>query len=193
MIYPIVAYGHPVLRKVAENISPDFPRLGEIIEGLYETMYAAHGVGIAAPQVGLSIRLFVVDGTPMEREGREMEELKGWKKIFINPQIVEETGEEWAFEEGCLSIPDIREDVMRPNKVRLRYQDENFQTHEEEFDGLKARVIQHEYDHLEGVLFVDHISAFRKTRIRARLGRISKGDIDLDYPMTFAKKGTLVK
>ncbi len=193
MIYPIVAYGHPVLRKVAEPIQADHPKLGEIIENLYETMYAASGVGIAAPQVGLSIRLFVVDGTPMEREGREMEELHGWKKVFINPEILEESGEEWAFEEGCLSIPDIREDVMRPPTVRLRYQDQNFKTHEEEFTGLKARVIQHEYDHLEGVLFVDHISAFRKTRLRARLARISKGDIDLDYAMTFAKKGTLVK
>jgi peptide deformylase len=188
MIYPIVAYGHPALRKVAEPISQGHPGLKEIISNLYETMYAASGVGIAAPQVALSIRLFVVDGTPMERDGREMEELQGWKKVFINPEMIEEKGEEWAFEEGCLSIPDVREDVYRPGVIRLRYHDEHFKVHEEEFTGLKARVIQHEYDHLEGILFVDHISPFRKTRIRGRLGRISKGAIDADYPMLFAKK-----
>ena len=148
----------------------------ELIANMYETMYQANGVGLAAPQIGKSIRMFVIDSTPMEDE-----ETPAVKKTFINPEILEETGEPWAFEEGCLSIPGIREDVNRQAKIRIRYYDEEWNEHEEEFDGIVARIIQHEYDHIEGILFTDHISTFKKRLLKGRLFNISKGKIDVDY------------
>lgn len=187
MKLPIVAYGDPVLRKKAEEIDEDYPNLKEIIANMFETMYAAHGVGLAAPQIGLSIRLFVVDASPFaeDEEGEVDPTLKDFKKVFINPIIVEETGEKWAFGEGCLSIPDINEDVMRPERVLINYLDENFEEHEIELTGLAARVIQHEYDHIEGKLFIDKIGPLKKTMLKNRLDNISKGMIRVGYKMRF--------
>lgn len=186
MILPIVAYGDPVLKKQAADIPSDYPALQDLIANMFETMYAAHGVGLAAPQIGKSIRLFVVDASGFVEEGdEEYETLKDFKKVFINPQIIEEKGEEWAFEEGCLSIPDIREDVFRQPDVTIEYMDENFVAHKETFSGLAARVIQHEYDHIEGVLFVDYLSPLRKRMLKGRLTNISKGKISVDYRMRF--------
>lgn len=187
MKLPIVAYGDPVLRKKAEEIDEDYPNLKEIIANMFETMYAAHGVGLAAPQIGLSIRLFVVDASPFaeDEEGEVDPILKDFKKVFINPIIVEETGEKWAFGEGCLSIPDINEDVMRPERVLINYLDENFEEHEIELTGLAARVIQHEYDHIEGKLFIDRIGPLKKTMLKNRLDNISKGMIRVGYKMRF--------
>ncbi|MCB0836000.1 MAG: peptide deformylase [Bacteroidetes bacterium] len=185
MILPIVGYGHPTLKKKAKPITPDYPELEELLENMFETMYNALGVGLAAPQVNLPIRIFVVDGSELEGDGEDM---TGFKKVFINPEKIEETGPEWTFEEGCLSIPDIRENVRRPGDIRLRYFDENFHEITEEFGGMKARIIQHEYDHLEGVLFTDHISQLRRSMLKGRLSKISKGDISVDYPMKFPHK-----
>ena len=184
MVLQIIAYGHDALREMSKPIKEDYPDLAELIENMYETMYNAHGVGLAAPQVGINIRLFIVDGTPMEEDDPK---LKDFKKVFINPQIIEEEGKRWNYEEGCLSIPDIREQVSRKEEIRLQYVDENFIEHTETFDGMRARIIQHEYDHLEGVLFTDHISPLRRKLLKARLGKISKGDIHSDYPMKFVK------
>ena len=189
MILPIVAYGDPVLKKKAINIDKDYPKLNELIDNMYETMYGAFGVGLAAPQIGLAIRMFLVDASPFAEDEslseEEQEQLKTFKKTFINAQIIEEEGEEWAFNEGCLSIPDVREDVFRKPKIKIQYQDENFDTHVEEFDGLIARVIQHEYDHIEGVLFTDKLSSFKKRLLKGRLTNISKGKIKIDYKMRF--------
>ena len=189
MILPIVAYGDAVLRKKADDISTDYPKLAELIENMYETMYGAFGVGLAAPQIGLPIRLFLVDTSPFAEDDdfteEEQKELKEFKRTFINAKILEETGDEWAFNEGCLSIPDVREDVFRKPVITIQYQDENFVTHTEQFDGLIARVIQHEYDHIEGILFTDKLSALKKRLIKSRLGNISKGKIDVDYRMRF--------
>jgi peptide deformylase len=189
MILPIVAYGDAVLRKKAEDISEDYPKLSELIASMYETMYDANGVGLAAPQIGLPIRLFVIDTNPFadddELSEAEQKQLESFKRTFINAKILEETGDEWAFNEGCLSIPDVREDVFRKPKVKIQYQDEQFKTHIEEFDGLMARVIQHEYDHIEGILFTDKLSALKKRLIKARLTNISKGNIRVDYKMRF--------
>lgn len=189
MILPIVAYGDPVLRKVGKSIDIDYPNLNDLITNMYETMYNAYGVGLAAPQIGLAIRLFLVDTSPFAEDEalteEEQDQLKGFKRTFINAEILEETGDEWAFNEGCLSIPNIREDVFRRPVVKIRYQDEDFNTHEEEFDGLLARVIQHEYDHIEGVLFTDKISSFKKRLIKGKLANISKGKINIDYRMRF--------
>ncbi len=189
MILPIVAYGDTVLRKKAEDISKDYPMLEELVANMYDTMYNAFGVGLAAPQIGLAVRLFLVDTTPFAEDddytAEEQEELKGFKRTFINAKILEESGDEWAFNEGCLSIPDVREDVFRKPNVTIQYQDENFVTHTERFEGLIARVIQHEYDHIEGILFTDKLSALKKRLIRARLGNISKGKIEVDYKMRF--------
>jgi peptide deformylase len=189
MILPIVAYGDAVLRKKAEDISEDYPKLSELIATMYETMYDAYGVGLAAPQIGLPIRLFVIDTNPFadddELSEAEQKQLESFKRTFINAKILEETGDEWAFNEGCLSIPDVREDVFRKPKVKIQYQDEQFKTHIEEFDGLIARVIQHEYDHIEGILFTDKLSALKKRLIKARLTNISKGNIRVDYKMRF--------
>ena len=189
MILPIVAYGDAVLKKKAKDIDKDYPKLTELIENMYETMYGAYGVGLAAPQIGLPIRLFLVDTEPFAEDEsfteKEQEELKNFKKTFINAQILEEEGDEWAFNEGCLSIPDVREDVFRQPKIKIQYQDENFETHVEEYDGLIARVIQHEYDHIEGVLFTDKLSSFKKRLIKGKLANISKGKIKIDYRMRF--------
>jgi peptide deformylase len=192
MILPIVAYGDPVLKKVAEDIGPGFPNLKELIADMFETMYNAKGVGIAAPQVGRSLRLFVIDASAFaddeENTEEEAEQLRNLKKVFINPQIIEEEGEEWPFNEGCLSIPKIREDVYRKPFIRIRYMDENFNEHEEEFEGVAARIIQHEYDHIEGILFTDRISPLRKRLLKRKLTDISKGNINVDYKMRFPLK-----
>ena len=189
MILPIVAYGDPVLKKVADKIDKDYPNLSELIENMYETMYNAYGVGLAAPQIGLSIRLFLVDASPFADDGEltedERESLKDFKKTFINAKILEEEGDEWVFNEGCLSIPDIREDIFRKPKLTIQYQDENFNTYTETYDGLIARVIQHEYDHIEGILFTDKLSSLKKRLLKGRLANISKGKINVDYRMRF--------
>lgn len=192
MILPVVAYGDPVLKKEGIEIDKDYPDLQELIENMWETMYNANGVGLAAPQIGKSIRLFVVDASPFAEDDEEEEEpdpraegLEGFKKVFINPIIEEETGEEWAFEEGCLSIPFIREDVYRKEKILVTYYDENFEFHEEYFDGYAARVIQHEYDHINGTLFTDHLSPLKKKLLSKKLLNIAKGNIEVAYKMKF--------
>jgi len=189
MKYPIIAYGDPVLRRKATAIAPDeYPHIKELIENMFETMYAAHGVGLAAPQVGLSMRLFVVDASPFADDDPS---LTGFKKVFINAAVLDETGEEWAFNEGCLSIPDIREDIYRQKCVRISYYDEEWKHREETFSGMAARIIQHEYDHIEGKLFTDKLSPLRRRLIDKKLNDISKGIVDVEYKMKFpaAKKG----
>jgi len=189
MILPIVAYGDPVLRKVAKDIPEDFPKLEELISNMWETMYNASGVGLAAPQIGLAIRLFLVDTTPFaedeDRSEEERKKLKGFKKAFINAYIEEETGKEWPFNEGCLSIPDVREDIKRKDTITITYLDEKFKEHTETYDGLLARVIQHEYDHIEGILFTDKLSPLKKRMLKGRLNNISKGKINVEYRMRF--------
>ncbi|HKJ07427.1 MAG TPA: peptide deformylase [Flavobacteriaceae bacterium] len=189
MILPIVAYGDPVLRKVGVDIDKDYPNLTELIANMKETMYNAQGVGLAAPQIGKAIRLFIVDTSPFAQDEEFNEDerayLENFKKVFINAKITNEDGDEWAFQEGCLSIPDIREDVFRQEKLTIEYLDENFEKHVEEIDGLAARVVQHEYDHIEGVLFTDKISSLKKRLIKKRLENISKGKINVDYRMRF--------
>jgi peptide deformylase len=189
MILPIVAYGDPILKKRASEINKETPKLKEIIANMYESMYGAHGVGLAAPQVGLSIRLFLVDTSPFaEDESYSIEEkrkLKYFKRTFINAKIVEEYGEDWSFNEGCLSIPNVREEVIRKSVIRIEYQDENFKKYIETFDGLIARVIQHEYDHIEGVLFTDKVSSLKKRLLKGKLTNISKGKTSVDYRMRF--------
>ena len=195
MILQIVAYGDPVLRKKAKEVPQDYPNLEGLIDDMWETMYKAYGVGLAAPQVGLPIRLFIIDASPFAEDEdlaeEERKELKALKKVFINPVIEEETGEEWAFNEGCLSIPDIREDVNRKPDISITYLDENFERHTEQYTGLAARVIQHEYDHIEGILFTDKLSSLKKRLIKGKLKNISKGKIKVDYRMRFPeiKKG----
>ena len=189
MVLPIVAYGDPVLRKVGKEIDKDSPKLNELISNMWETMYNASGVGLAAPQIGLPVRLFLVDATPFsedeELSEKERTALEGFKEVFINPKIEEETGNDWVFNEGCLSIPDIREDVTRKDTITISYWDENFQKHTETYDGILARIIQHEYDHIEGVLFTDKLSSLKKRLLKGRLGNISKGKINVDYRMRF--------
>jgi len=189
MILPIIAYGDPVLRKKALDIDSNYPEFKGLIENMYETMYNASGIGLAAPQVGLAIRVFVVDASPLSEDEslteEEINELKDFKSVFINPKIIEENGDEWAFSEGCLSIPNIREDVFRKPVIKIQYQDENFNLKIEEFNGLIARIIQHEYDHIEGILFTDRISSFKKRIIKGKLTNISKGKVDVDYKMRF--------
>ncbi|MCC9136552.1 peptide deformylase [Pontibacter silvestris] len=182
MIYPIIAYGDPVLKEPAQDIPKDFPDLKELVEDMFTTMYHAHGVGLAAPQINKSIRLFVIDSEPMMDDE---EKGKGVKRAFINPEIIEEDGEDWGFEEGCLSIPGVREVVYRPERIVIRYFDEDWNEHEDTYDGMTARVIQHEYDHVEGILFTDHLSGLTKRLIKNRLNKISKGDVDADYRMKF--------
>jgi peptide deformylase len=188
MILPIVAYGTPVLKKKGKDITPEYPAFEQLLENMWETMYEANGVGLAAPPVGIAIRLFIVDASPFadddELTEKEQKQLTGFKKVFINPQI-EESGEEWAFNEGCLSIPDVREDVYRQEEIQIRYWDENFKEHTEQYTGLAARVIQHEYDHIEGVLFTDKLSPLKKRLIKGKLNNIAKGNIDVDYKMRF--------
>ncbi|MFD1315735.1 peptide deformylase [Namhaeicola litoreus] len=191
MILPIVAYGDPVLRKVCEEIDQDYPKLKELITNMVETMHGANGVGLAAPQIGKAIRLFVIDASPFaEDEDLDEEErayLKVFNKIFINAKIIEETGKEWPFNEGCLSIPNINEDVVRNETLTLEYVDENFVPHKEIFSGLAARIIQHEYDHIEGVLFTDKLSTLKRRLLKKRLDNISKGQVDVSYRMKFPK------
>ena len=195
MILPIVAYGDPVLRKVAVAIDATYPDLEKLIANMKETMYNASGVGLAAPQIGKAIRLFLIDASPFAEDDDLSEEertvLKSFNKVFINPKILEEEGEEWIFNEGCLSIPDVREDVSRQPKITIEYQDENFTVHTETLEGLAARVFQHEYDHIEGILFTDKLSTLKKRIIKKKLENISKGKISADYRMRFpnAKKG----
>ncbi len=179
MIYPIYVYGTSVLRKKAKEIPRDFDGLGEFIDSMFETMKVSQGIGLAAPQVGKSLRLFVVDATEMEDE--EGEGLADFKIAFVNPEIIEEMGDRWSFNEGCLSIPSIREEVEREERIRIRYFDRDWNLHDEVFTGIKARVIQHEYDHLEGILFVDKINPLRRRLISSKLKAISKGKVDTDY------------
>jgi peptide deformylase len=189
MILPIVAYGDPVLRKMGVEIDKDYPNLKELIANMKETMYNASGVGLAAPQIGKAIRLFVIDASPFaeddDLDDEERATLKEFNRVYINPKILDEEGEEWTFNEGCLSIPDVREDVTRKPKVTLEYQDEDFNTHTEVLNGLAARVFQHEYDHIEGVLFTDKVSSLKKRLIKRKLENISKGKIRADYRMRF--------
>ena len=184
MIYPIVIYGSPVLRKVAQEIDKDYPNLDKFMSDMWDTMYYSDGVGLAAPQVGKSIRLFVIDGSPFEEDEPK---LKDFKKVFINAKITERNTEEVAFNEGCLSIPLLREDVVRPTKVRVEYYDENFNVHVEWFDGMIARVIQHEYDHLDGILFTDKLAPIKKRLIKGKLQAITKGKFKVDYKVKLPK------
>lgn len=181
MIYPIVAYGDPVLRQTTEDINKEKPQidLKKLVEDMYETMYAANGVGLAAPQIGFALRLFIIDSTNMAEDNT------GMKQVFLNPTILEEEGKEWAFEEGCLSIPNIRENVSRQEKIKIRYFDENWNEFEKEFNDINARVIQHEYDHIEGVLFTDYLSPLKKRLLKGKLSKISKGKVKADYRMRF--------
>ena len=183
MIYPIVAYGHPVLKKQAQDIERDEIDVQQLAEDMFETMHNAQGIGLAAPQIGKSLRMFIADATPLEDE-----EIGDWKQVFINPEIIEENGDDWAFEEGCLSIPNVREDVIRPEKLKIQFFDENWEEHTEEFDGMQARIIQHEYDHIEGILFTDHLSAFKKRLLKSKLTNISKGIVKVDYRMSFPSR-----
>jgi peptide deformylase len=188
MILPIIAYGDPVLKKKAKDIDKKYPGLDQLIADMFETMYHAHGVGLAAPQVNHSIRLFIIDATPFSEAEDGDPACKDFKRVFINPIIFEESGKEWGFEEGCLSIPNIREEVMRKPELKIEYYDENWELYEEELDGFPARIVQHEYDHIEGVLFLDHLTAVRRTLLRGKLADISKGDIEVNYRMKFPKK-----
>lgn len=197
MILPIVVYGDPVLRKVAEDIDKDYPGLDQLIKDMFETMYQASGVGLAAPQIGKAIRLFIVDTEPFvddesdddddEFTAEERKELKAFKKVFINARILEEEGDEWKFKEGCLSIPKIREDVSRKPNVTIEYVDELFKKHKDTYTGLIARVIQHEYDHIQGILFTDKVGPFKRKLIAGKLSDISKGKIGADYKIKVYK------
>lgn len=190
MILPIRAFGDAVLRKHCHPIKPDFPDLKILIENMFDTMNSAHGIGLAAPQVGLDIRLFVVDLSPLAEDedyADIAEELKDFRKVIINAKILEESGEEWKFNEGCLSIPDVREDVKRKETIIIEYFDENFVKHTETFSDMRARVIQHEYDHIEGILFTDHLSSLKKKLVKGKLVKISQGDVSVNYKMRFPK------
>lgn len=183
MIFPIVAYGDPVLKKRAEVITKDYPDLDKLIDDMYDTMYASNGIGLAAPQVGLSIRLFITDGAPFDEE-----EVQDFKEVFINPVIKEETGKKWKFNEGCLSIPGVREDIQRNEELYIEYYDRNWKLQKKHFDGMAARIIQHEYDHLEGILFTDRVSPLRRRLLQKKMTDISKGIVNVDYKMKFHKK-----
>ncbi|WP_304336522.1 peptide deformylase [Capnocytophaga leadbetteri] len=191
MVLPIIAYGDPVLRKVATDISPDYPNLNTLIANMYDTMNHAYGVGLAAPQIGLPIRLFVVDTAPFADDDDLTEEertfLSNFKKTFINAKITEETGDKWLFNEGCLSIPGVREDVSRQKQITIEFVDEQFTPQQLTLTGLAARVVQHEYDHIEGILFTDKLSSFKKQLIKGKLTNISKGKVKVDYRMKFYK------
>ncbi len=182
MIFPIVLYGDPILKKKAAEVAHGDESVVEFVENLFETMEAAQGVGLASPQVGQSLRIFIVDSTPMEEEGEE-----GLRQAFINPVMLDEDGDPWSFEEGCLSIPGIREDVERKPRIRIKYFDEQWVEYEKEFDGLQARIIQHEYDHIEGVLFTDYVSSFKKRLLKGKLAKISKGETDAEYRVKIPK------
>lgn len=190
MILPIMAYGLSVLRKECQEIEENSD-VKDLIDNMYETMYASSGVGLAGPQIGQSLRIFIVDASPfaISEEGEEPNEnlkaLEGFKKVFINPLIEEETGKKWSFSEGCLSIPGIREDVDRKAIIKISYFDENWKFHEQSFTGIAARIIQHEYDHIEGVLFTDHLKPLKRRLLKRKLEDISKGKVDVDYKMKF--------
>ena len=183
MILPIYAYGQPVLRKKATDIDAQYPELQTLLNNMFETMYDSNGIGLAAPQIGLSIRLFIVDGSEIENINPN-----GFKEVFINPVIEEEFGKEWEFEEGCLSIPDVRAHVKRKGELTIRYFDQNWVEHVKTFDGMAARIIQHEYDHIEGILFTDRISQLKRNMLKRRMDGISQGRVNVDYKMKFAKK-----
>jgi peptide deformylase len=192
MILPIVAYGNQVLKRKAGNIDKEYPELDVLIKNMWETMYAAKGVGLASPQIGLPIRLFVIDTFPFSQDDelsiKEIEELNSFKEVFINAEIIQEEGELWSFNEGCLSIPDIREDIFRKKSIKISYYDQKFNKKELTLTGIKARVVQHEYDHIDGVLFTDHLSPLKKRILKGKLNDISKGKINTDYLMKFNKK-----
>lgn len=192
MILPIVAYGSPVLRKVAEDIDKDYPELDKLLADMEETMYNSNGVGLAAPQINKSVRIFVMDSAQIfandeDGDTDEYPDAPGYKGIFINPHIEELNGEPWAYNEGCLSIPKVREDIMRPESVTLSYLDENFVAHTKTFNGITARIILHEYDHLEGKLFIDYLKPLKRTLLKRKLDDISKGKVRVDYRMVFPK------
>jgi peptide deformylase len=189
MILPIVAYGDPVLNKEAELIDKSDTSIQPLISNMFETMYAASGVGLAAPQVGVSKKLFIIDASPFsEDDKKEYEHLKDFKKVFINPEILSESGDEWGFEEGCLSIPSIREEVSRMPEITIKYFDENFVEYTEHYDGVAARIIQHEYDHLMGILFIEHLNPLKRRLLKRKLTDISKGDVSVSYKMKFPLK-----
>ncbi len=195
MILPIVAYGHPVLRKVANPVDENYPDLPKLIEDMWETMYASNGVGLAAPQINRDIRLFVMDSAQIfaNRDDNDEDEdnypdAPGIKQVFINPQVTELHGEDWPYNEGCLSIPKIREDIYRAEEVTIEYQDEHFKKHVKTFNGITARIILHEYDHIEGKLFIDYLSPLKRKLLKRKLDDISKGNVRVDYRMLFPKK-----
>ena len=192
MILPIVAYGAPVLRKVCRDISPDYPDLNKLLEDMWETMYASNGVGLAAPQINRDIRLFIVDSSQIFRNQDEEDKGKyadepGIKQVFINARLQQLDGGEWTYNEGCLSIPKIREDITRPEEIMIEYVDENFQPKTEKFVGITARIVQHEYDHIQGKLFIDYLKPLRKKMLSGKLNDITKGKLKMDYKMTYTK------
>lgn len=192
MILPVIAYGDPILRKVGKNIDKDYPNLKELIANMHETMINSYGVGLAAPQIGKAIRLFLIDTAPFAENDdlseEEKKELLGFNRVFINAKIIKEEGTPWAFNEGCLSVPGVNEDVVRKPVVTIEYVDENFKKHTEILKGLQARVVQHEYDHIEGIVFTERLSSFKKRIIKRKLDNISKGNIDVSYRMKFPKR-----
>jgi len=189
MILPILPYGNPILKAKAQEINKSYHNLKDLIKNMWETMYSANGVGLAAPQIGLSVRIFIIDTFPFSEQEeiskKEAIELSSFKKVFINPKIVEENGRHWDFNEGCLSIPDIREDISRKESIKIKFLDENFVSKNLNLSGIKARVVQHEYDHLEGILFTDYLSPFKKRILKSKLNNISRGKIKTDYLMKF--------
>jgi len=191
MILPVIGYGNPILKRKSKKITDSYPDLKELISNMYDTMYSASGVGLAAPQIGKSIRIFIIDTSPfLKIDDNEIKdyEVSSVKQTFINPTILDETGEFWSFEEGCLSIPDIREGVKRKSEIKIEYYDENFNFKKNDFSGIVARVIQHEYDHIQGILFTDKLTSFKKRLLKSKLNNIEKGDVDIDYVMEFYKK-----
>ena len=185
MVLPIFVYGNPVLRKKAVDIGPDYPKFNDFVTNLWDTLEKCDGLGLAAPQVGEAIRMFAIDGKRLVEDDPSME---GFRKLFINARILERSGEDNTYNEGCLSLPGIHEDVIRKSIIRINYQDENFVTHEETFDGLKARIIQHEYDHIDGILFVDHLSPLKRKMLKGKLTAIMLGKADAKFKMKLPKK-----
>ena len=184
MIYPIVVYGSPLLRRVSKEVDRDYPDLQQLIADMFETMYVSDGIGLAAPQIGKLLRIFVIDGSAMAEDDPSLE---GFKRAFINPEIIEESGEKWTYTEGCLSLPNIREDVIRHGQIRIQYFDENFEKHDEIYDGIKARIMQHEFDHLEGILFVDKIAPLKRKMLKGKLSDIAKGKTQAAYKTKLIK------
>lgn len=192
MVLPIVAYGNPVLRKVGKEITPDYPELAKLIEDMWETMYNSKGVGLAAPQINRDIRLFVMDSVQIienleDDEKNDYPGDEGYKGVFINAKINNINGEDWSYNEGCLSIPKIREDIVRKEEINITFQDENFVSHTKTFNGITARVILHEYDHIDGKLFIDYLKPLKKNLLKRKLDNISRGKIEVDYRMSFVK------